>query len=461
MFKILICDIDAESRNRVLDKIQSEIDLGKIHHGFYLSVSINTVTPNELKFSGIPDLLIIGPGISEIEPTKIPEMRDLMESTPFLGILSSTSLSRIENLLRLGITDVISFQSSTLEILQKLIVISRSKKNSATGKVILVDSGKGGLGVTSLSGAIGEIFAEANKKVCLIDFDMESQDLSRFLKLKPYINDTFGSLLIDGNLINQEVVKDMLIKPWDDQEFYFLSAAPLLSGIYDERNDYIPSLHRIIEQLDSQFDYIVIDSGSLRGRLLDSLYELVDIVFFLISGDPASLYASLEKLSKTADILGPTAKLYLVDNRTTPGGLSEKFCKDEILKLIQFRSIHFGASLPYAQEARRWIASGKTINEFSKSLKKRLVEMLVEISLIDRKKSQSILSKLGSFVAKEKSEIVFKSQSESKEQFLDLRNLGRQLHYQPMVSIDTQTKEVETEEDGNEAEDFIIPQRRL
>ena len=62
-------------------------------------------------------------------------------------------------------------------------------------QLILVDAGKGGLCVTSVVAGLGDALAAHGKRVLTIDLDMETQDLSRFLQTRPFVNENLQLLL--------------------------------------------------------------------------------------------------------------------------------------------------------------------------------------------------------------------------------------------------------------------------
>ena len=55
------------------------------------------------------------------------------------------------------------------------------------------------------------------KRVILVDLDFETQDLSRFIQARPYINENLQTLIDQTAPVTSDTVKECLTKVWLDE----------------------------------------------------------------------------------------------------------------------------------------------------------------------------------------------------------------------------------------------------
>lgn len=88
-----------------------------------------------------------------------------------------------------------------------------------TGRVIVITSGKGGVGKTTTSANIGTALAKAGYKVVLIDTDLGLRNLDLLLGLENRIVYTIVDVIEERCKLKQALVKD---KTGKIQTFHFL-----------------------------------------------------------------------------------------------------------------------------------------------------------------------------------------------------------------------------------------------
>ena len=363
MLKIIAVDLSAKSRQRVTEQLQSYFNSAADAGIFTSRVSVQALSVEELRFHGNPDLYFIGEDLFRSDPSAL---ATLSKACPLVSILveigaEQATLGTIEQLLRLGATDVFVRDSGRDEFLRKFLVLTRNRKVSRAGKLIVVDSAKGGLGVTSFAAALGELLLDQRQRVCLVDLDTESQDLSRFLQARPFVNENLQSLLEKQRSINEESVGQTAARVWQDVEL-FCVAPPLDSEKLVARGTAaVRTFLEVLEVLDASFDYVIIDPGCCRGGLLEMLYSAADLVTLVVNNDAAALYASLLKVNQIR-VIAPSTRLHVIENCPLHHGLSNALLRREFLRAAQLNAGEWiETSVPFSRSASKWPASGGTL----------------------------------------------------------------------------------------------------
>ena len=118
------------------------------------------------------------------------------------------------------------------------------------GSVIVITSGKGGVGKTTTSANIGTALAKDGSKVVLIDTDIGLRNLDLLLGLENRIVYTIVDVVEERCKLKQALVKDK-----KNPDLCLLAAAQTRdkSAVTEEQ------LKNICEQLKEEFDYVLVD----------------------------------------------------------------------------------------------------------------------------------------------------------------------------------------------------------
>ena len=119
-----------------------------------------------------------------------------------------------------------------------------------TGRVIVITSGKGGVGKTTTNANIGTALARAGKKVVMIDTDLGLRNLDLLLGLENRIVYTIVDVVEERCKLKQALVKDK-----KNPNLCLLAAAQTRdkSAVTEEQ------LKEICEKLQKDFDFILVD----------------------------------------------------------------------------------------------------------------------------------------------------------------------------------------------------------
>ncbi len=366
MLQISVVDSSAEERLRTLEWLQQVFQSEVEGIEFVPRVSFRPASISELKFQSTPDIVVIGPGLSSGPSDDLSHIKKVVSSVPVIVVTNTAqiSLGTVEYLSRIGIEEILSRDIQPQELIRRFVMLTSKVRRLVSGNLIVVESAKGGVGATSIAAGLGELFADSGKKTLLVDMDSERQALSRFLQTRPFLNEPLQAILDSHRPISTDFVQQCVVPVWADLPN--LNCMPpcaegALEGTLSTQISRI--LINLFEMLDTMYDVVVVDASQASGTLRRILHRAADTVLFVTESDPASVYASFEKLKRIRDEISPEAQLRIIENcsRLKGGGLS----RSELLREFE-RVVGLGKqewiqnSIPYSAISSRWPGSGLT-----------------------------------------------------------------------------------------------------
>jgi septum site-determining protein MinD len=125
-------------------------------------------------------------------------------------------------------------------------------------KVIVVTSGKGGVGKTTSAAAIAAGLALRGQKTVVIDFDVGLRNLDLIMGVERRVVFDFINVINDGIRLNQAMIKDKRV-----DNLFILPT----SQTRDKEALSLDGVEKVIDELRKEFDYIICDSpaGIERG----------------------------------------------------------------------------------------------------------------------------------------------------------------------------------------------------
>jgi len=128
-------------------------------------------------------------------------------------------------------------------------------------KVIVVTSGKGGVGKTTSTASIGAALAQTGKRVCVVDFDVGLRNLDLILGAERRVVYDFINVAQGDARLAQALIRDKRVE-----------TLHLLAASQTRDKDALSSegVERVIGELRNSFDWVLCDSpaGIERGALL-------------------------------------------------------------------------------------------------------------------------------------------------------------------------------------------------
>ena len=135
------------------------------------------------------------------------------------------------------------------------------EKDEKRAKIIVITSGKGGVGKTTTSAAIGSGLAMKGFKTVVIDFDVGLRNLDLIMGCERRVVYDFINLINKESNINQTLIKDKRI-----DNLYILPA----SQTRDKDALTEEGVEEVLDEIAKTFDYIICDSpaGIEKGALM-------------------------------------------------------------------------------------------------------------------------------------------------------------------------------------------------
>jgi septum site-determining protein MinD len=132
-------------------------------------------------------------------------------------------------------------------------------------RIIVVTSGKGGVGKTTTSAAFATGLAKAGHKTVVIDFDVGLRNLDLIMGCERRVVYDFINLVNGDSNLSQTLIKDKRV-----EGLYILPA----SQTRDKDALTLEGVEKVLTELAKDFDYIVCDSpaGIERGALLAAYF---------------------------------------------------------------------------------------------------------------------------------------------------------------------------------------------
>ncbi len=179
------------------------------------------------------------------------------------------------------------------------------------GKVIIVASGKGGTGKTTLTANLGAALAMRNKSVVVVDMDMGLRNLDVALGLESNIVYDVADI-IEG----AAQLEDALIKESAYESLYFIPAPQTRDASSITVEDSEEAWCKLWERLAERFDYCLIDApAGIEGGFKLAMYGADAAIIVTLPE-----IAALRDADRVVDILelNGTEDIRLVINRIRP-----------------------------------------------------------------------------------------------------------------------------------------------
>jgi len=118
-------------------------------------------------------------------------------------------------------------------------------------KILVITSGKGGVGKTTTSAAIGTGLALRGHKTAIVDFDVGLRNLDLIMGCERRVVYDFVNVINGEASLKQALIKDKRL-----ENLYILAA----SQTRDKDALSLEGVEKVMQQLSQEFDYIVCDS---------------------------------------------------------------------------------------------------------------------------------------------------------------------------------------------------------
>ena len=209
-------------------------------------------------------------------------------------------------------------------------------------RIIVVTSGKGGVGKTTTSAAVAMGLAQKGYKTAVIDFDVGLRNLDLIMGCERRVVYDFVNVINEEATLNQALIRDKRCK-----QLYILPA----SQTRDKDALTKEGVGKVLDELSKSFKYIVCDSpaGIERGANLAMYYA--DDAFVVTNPEVASVRDSdrmlgiLASKSRRAEKGDEPIKEYLLLSRYSPERvkLGEMLSVEDVQEIL---SLHLLGVIP-------------------------------------------------------------------------------------------------------------------
>lgn len=170
------------------------------------------------------------------------------------------------------------------------------------GKIIIVTSGKGGVGKSSVVAGLGAALARQGKRVLLVDMDIALRSLDLILGVG-------NRMVFDwGDLLQRRVKDKQCLMPVEGYSGLFVLPAPLKLdfsfNVFDVR--------KLFKAISKEFDYIFMDSPAGIGRGFDMAALPADMGLIVATPDPICI-RSAAKVSRILDLKSITSQRLIIN----------------------------------------------------------------------------------------------------------------------------------------------------
>lgn len=173
----------------------------------------------------------------------------------------------------------------------KLVSLTNTLHSTSKTQIVVVTSGKGGVGKSTLTSNMAYLLSKENKKVVVLDADIGLSNLQVMFNLKP--KKTFFDYL-EGECKLEEILLTT--------SYHNITLVAGKSGYqYSNINN---SMHfsRLIEDIRSlnKYDILLIDTGAGLNEQVQEFIELTDNILAITTTDPSALtdvYALMKMVS--------------------------------------------------------------------------------------------------------------------------------------------------------------------
>lgn len=365
MIELGIIDLSADARRRIASLIEKWSWVSPDSRITLPRVSVNLLSPEEIRFNGSLDVCVIGPELIGSDAAFIQTIRQQLPGKLIVCILSQQiySFGLVEQLGRLGVDDVLMESATSEEFFRRLVLLQRRLNDKQKGRLVVVGAARGGVGVTFVAASVAEGYLAKNKRVCVVDCDVISQDLTRFLQVRPHVSEPLRLLVDQQRVVTVETVNECAQPVWSDEPN--IVCVPPAAG-QDESVFSTPRAARafvaVLEALQTQHDVVVVDIASLPTLAASALYQVADEVVFVANRDPAGAFAHRQALLHISGYLRADATLTTVINDNSLVSASLGIIRNEALAVPG--SDLNEVVIPRNLKAGRWPCSGCTPYQF-------------------------------------------------------------------------------------------------
>lgn len=238
------------------------------------------------------DVLLIGTrGVPDTELDFAERMFTARSDITILLLAPKADAKTITRAMESGIARVIDIDSGEHAIRTHIMTAANRDQNrrstvqkiaSYDSKVVACYSPKGGTGKTTLAVNLAYALVSMNKKIALIDLNLQFGEVGVFLDIPK--GDTIADMA-EEHSFELSTVKSYLIRHSSGIQVMLSSSSPEYAELI--RPEHIDA---ILSALRTEFDYVILDMGSAMGDCAVAALETADTILLVVNEDIAALH---------------------------------------------------------------------------------------------------------------------------------------------------------------------------
>ena len=315
----------AEHNLLVVDQDDDFVSAAKELFDGRLPIARTMVEASQTLESSDVRMVLLGPSFSA--ESDLEDIRSLHNQDPALVLMlvaEEVTADLLRGAMRAGVSDVIeapldeakieaAVEQFAHDILKRKSVVTKPTDDgapAAKGRVITVFSAKGGSGKTVTATNLALLLNRIpDTKVVLVDADLQFGDVCLVLQMEPRF--TMVNAAHELHQLTGEMLDSLLTEHPSGLK---VLAAPLEPAFADDITT--AGLIQMIDVLQEDYDYVIIDTASILDELLLSLIEKSDDVMMVVDMDLPSVKNAKLALETLRLLKFSTSGVHLVMNRS-------------------------------------------------------------------------------------------------------------------------------------------------
>ena len=334
------------------------------------------------------DVLLAGPSLgTKSGLSRLQIIHDEMPTMSVVLAFAQRPDAQLRDIVRTGAIDLLHLPVADRllrETLERAVSLSRpaasataassSAPSAAHGhaaSMFTIASATGGCGKTFFATNLAYFLQHhTNKKICIIDLDLQFGEVSTALRLRPRysIADLLSRDEEDGDLAGH--LDEYMVR--HDTGVYVL---PAPKDPTDADRIHPTDVTKVLEAARSKFDYVVVDTPAQLSEVVLAAFDLSNSLYVMATMDLPSVRNMGVFLNTLDKLKIPSDNINLILNK------AEKDVGIDVDQITKLFPQGFQAVLPYAREVSKSVNVGTPILAFSPTsdISKRLATGLLPV----------------------------------------------------------------------------------
>lgn len=375
--KIACVDKTAADRMSLQERFEQSYFKARSALGHLPIAQISPASKEELLVSAAPDVAVVGPGYALEEASAC--CREIISAHPDVPLLllvagesyTLRTLRRFEQFTR----EIFSADEEPTRLLHALCRLQEHSRRRPRGKLLFVDGVKGGVGASSIAGALAHAAESLGHTAAVLDLS-QSGALVHYMAASRWQSSDLATMLVDIIMPDDSSIERCTVTAPNGIRLFLPP-----SGSNDIRELWLRDPKRLeiglscVDLLLDRFELVIVDSASAEGVLPFALRARAHARLLVTSNEPASVHLLSRRLSELHRTPGDGA-VHILVNCLLDRGLAKE---DVVDFLILNKSFSEGMArlrpVPFDSLGRNWIGTGNTFYTESRRSTQRALDL--------------------------------------------------------------------------------------